>query len=252
MGLIPATRDGDTVLRAMEDERRASLDMRLVGHEMDGPGKLARAAEQVAALRQEPGGLQIVFCDIGLHARAGDDWSIRGELAGQLSGHGIPADAIRFPGESPSPGALADLAAECLAGGISVLIGSTRDLTRALLSRGLVTAAHHLDAPFTASDAARRTALEPRHQDHAGRTMTFRYVTDGGTDAARWQALDAGLDTGVEAFRALSGRAPAMTRRGRGTARRPARRTPPPGRGPARVREASISRRHAMTVYQSH
>ena len=203
-GLIPVTRD--TVLGVMMRERRASLDMRLVGREMDGPGKLAAAAGQVAAIWRESGGLQVVFCDIGLHGGPGEPWTIRGELVGQLSGSGIPADAIRFPGETPWPGAAAGLAAQCAEGRISVLIGSTRDLLRLPFSSGLVTAAHHLDAPYGPADGGPARRRGTTGAGRAARTMTFRYVTESGTDAARWQALDAGLDSATAALRVLTGR----------------------------------------------
>lgn len=218
--LVPVS-EGN-LLRVLSGERRAGLDMRLAGHEMDGPGRIAEVAARVAGRWRSHGGLQVVFCDTGLHSGPQDPWSIRSELAACLSGHGVPGAVFAFPGETRWPAATAALGETCREGAVSVLIGSTADLLRVPAVSKMVTAAHHLDVPFSAFDARQRAALEPPG-------AVFRYVTGGYTDAARWGAADAGADLAAAALAALSGPAPAA-RTGPPAGRRRARAT---GAGPA-------------------
>lgn len=174
--LVPAPEG--TLLQVLSGERRAGLDMRLAGYDMDGPGRIAEVAARVASRWRSHGGLQVVFCDTGLHNGPQDPWSIRSELAAGLSGHGVPRAAFAFPGETRWPAATAALGEMCREGAVSVLIGSTADLLRVPAVPETVTAAHHLDVPFSAFDARQRAALEPPG-------AVFRYVTGGYTDAVR-------------------------------------------------------------------
>ena len=145
-------------------------------------------------------------------------WNIRGELAMRLNGNCVPASEIRFAADHRR--AAGTLAAECEAGTVRVLIGSTDHLFAVPMHPRFIAAAHHLDAPFSVTDAARRDARSP--QAGTAAAMTFRYITRESTDAAQWQALDAGGDPHAAALSALTGRPVPLPRPGPRTAR-PAR-----------------------------
>lgn len=223
--LIPPS--ADSLLAVLSRERRASLDMRLVGFPMGGPGKIDALASQIAAGWRAGAGLQVVLCETGLHSGRGEPWSPRSELAARLAGNGIPVSAVAYPPETPWPAATIELAKGCADGTVSVLIGMTSSLVRVPAIARLITAAHHLDAPYTPADARSRAALAP-----ASSSRNFRYITEGYADAARWQALGAGSDPSAAVLSAIAGRAavtgpPSPARR---TAR--GQRAAPPRRGP--------------------
>jgi hypothetical protein len=214
-GLVPP--DQDHVLGVMSRERRASLDMRLVGREMDGPGKLAGAAARIGGRWRERGGLQVVFCEDALHGAPLAAWDAAGELAALLAEEGILASAVRFPRGARGPGAIAALAGECAAGAVAVLAGGTRDLIGVPGIQRLIVAAHHLDVPCTAREAASRAALDPGQPGEG--CGTFRYVTEGSSEASGWQAIDAGTDPAAAALQALTGRPAAVARHSTAPAR---------------------------------
>ena len=96
--------DEDNMLKISGDGRRAALDLRLVGLPQTTPGKIAAAADRIAAIWQAHrddeyfapdgipypvrGSLQLVFCDLGT---PGPGWNAYDELRDQLTARGLPA-----------------------------------------------------------------------------------------------------------------------------------------------------------------
>jgi hypothetical protein len=231
-GLVPVS--ADNMISVLSDERLASLDLRLTGQPMDGPGKIAAAAGRIAGLAAGRRGLQVVFCELGYyraqHASLPDgtrrSWNIDFGLAGELEARGVPSRFIRIASARELSRGAAELAEECRARRVRVLLTDTYgpDLMPAIA--GLVTAAHHLDVPFDAHDAWRRVLALAR--EGAPAPPQLRYLTSGYTDQAAWLAADAGQGPVAAAQAALDG-APAAAAR---AARR--HRPGPAPRGPRR------------------
>ena len=197
----------DNMLKISGDGRRAALDLRLLGLPQTAPGKIAAAADRIAALwtaHQDDdyfdpdgipypvrGSLQLVFCDLGT---PGPGWNAYDELRGQLTARGLPPGQIRFIHEAKTDRDKAQLFAACRAGRVAVLVGSTEKMGVGTNVQDRAIALHHLDAPWRPADVAQREGRILRQGNlnrNLGRDVEIiRYVTEGSFDGYMWQTLE--------------------------------------------------------------
>ena len=200
--------DEDNMLAICGDGRRAALDLRLVGIEPEGPGKLEDAARRIAAiyhmtktnLYPDPSGqtvtdprrgaLQLVFCDQGTPKAKTGDTQVYGRLRAMLIGEGVPAGKIAFVHQAKTHGDRAALFARCRTGEISVLIASTEKAGTGVNIQARLAAIHHLDAPWRPADVEQRDGRGDRPGNGNPALLVYRYVTEGSFDAYMWQALE--------------------------------------------------------------
>jgi N12 class adenine-specific DNA methylase len=198
-------RHEDNMLAVCNDGRRAALDLELVGIHTTDPGKVGAVVDRIAATWQQtadnlypskdgdpspmPGALQVVFCDLGTpNRKAGTH--VYGKIRRGLIAAGIPADRIRWVHSAKTDAAKAALFADCRAGRVTVLLGSTDKLGVGTNIQDRCVAVHHVDAPWRPADVEQREgrALRPGNQNR--RVQVIRYVTEGSFDAYMWQALE--------------------------------------------------------------
>ncbi|MGW5124530.1 SNF2-related protein [Streptomyces sp. NPDC004069] len=175
------------VLKALGEGLRASLDLDLVdasavltdlgmdaGSKENG-SKLPYAAEKIAEVWREtkdlvypvskndptpqllPGGLQLVFMDEGTPgstARHGAD--LYADLRDELVERGIPRESVRFIHEANTDRKKEKLFADCRAGRVAVLIGSTAKMGTGTNIQDRSVALHHLSYPWRPADMAQR------------------------------------------------------------------------------------------------
>jgi len=193
----------DNMLKVSGDGRKAALDMRLAGVPMTGPGKIGAAATRIAGIWRDhrdhaypaPGGgqmsgrgsLQIVFCDLGT---PGDQWNVYDGLRDQLTGMGMPREAIRFIHEARTDEAKAELFAACRAGAVSVLIGSTEEMGVGTNVQARAIVLHHLDCPWRPADVAQREGRILRQGNFNPEIQIIRYVTEQSFDGYMWQTIE--------------------------------------------------------------
>jgi N12 class adenine-specific DNA methylase len=211
----------DNLLKISSDGRAAALDLRLVGEQSSTPGKLATAADRIAALwrahqndvfyqrdeggalrrdtagepvpEEKPGSLQLVFCDIGTpsaQARKRGGWTAYQELRTLLVAHGLPAEAIRFMQDARTDQDKANLFAAARAGRVAVLIGSTELMGVGTNVQRRAVALHHLDCPWRPADVAQREGRILRQGNQHQQVRIIRYVTEGSFDAYMWQGIE--------------------------------------------------------------
>ncbi|QYG94376.1 DEAD/DEAH box helicase family protein [Iamia sp. SCSIO 61187] len=194
----------DNMLKVTGDGRRAALDLRLVDLDQPYGGKVAAAAQRVAALHHatadrtyegpdgqltmRPGALQLVFCDVSTPAAAG--WNAYDDLRAQLVRRGVPADTIRFIQEAKSDDAKAALFAACRDGSVSVLVGSTETMGVGTNVQNRVVAVHHLDAPWRPADVEQRDGRGVRQGNQNPEIHITRYVTERSFDTYLWHTLE--------------------------------------------------------------
>ncbi|MER5555978.1 DEAD/DEAH box helicase family protein [Streptomyces sp. NPDC002793] len=163
------------ILKALGEGLRASLDMRLVGGQEEEGSKLSYAAEKIVEVWREtkdtvypvskndptpqetPGGLQLVFLDEGTPgggAKHGMD--LYAELRDQLTDQGIPREQVRFIHEAHTDQKKETLFADCRAGKVAVLIGSTQKMGTGTNVQARAVALHHLSYPWRPADMAQR------------------------------------------------------------------------------------------------
>ncbi|MGC5401716.1 DEAD/DEAH box helicase family protein, partial [Streptomyces sp. DT20] len=205
------------VLKALGLGLRASLDMRLVGEQDEEAGsKLPYAAEQIAEVWRDtkdviyptsnddptpqklPGGLQLVFLDEGTPGSSADNpVDLYDSLREHLVEQGLPREEIRFIHEASSDRKKDKLFADCRAGRVSVLIGSTEKMGTGTNIQDRSVALHHLSYPWRPADMAQRDGRLERQgnlnapwiegtPDHV---RILYYVTAGSFDEFRLTTL---------------------------------------------------------------
>jgi hypothetical protein len=195
-------RHDDNMLLVTSDGRRVALDPALVG--LDGPaGKVDAAVARVAGIWRRtadwtypdargqtspvPGGLQIVFCDQGTpHPR---DAQVYGKLRAGLVAAGMPADKIRFVHDATTDAARAQLFADCRAGRVAVLVGSTEKLGTGVNVQRRCVAIHHLDPPWKPTEIDQRNGRGDRPGNHNPTLEVVFYVTERSFDAYMFETL---------------------------------------------------------------
>lgn len=195
----------DNMLKITGDGRRAALDLRLVDESPDvDSGKLAVAAERIAAIWREhgdrlyvdvagrphsrPGALQLVFCDTS--TPAGDGWNAYDELRSLLVDRGVPVEQVRFIHEAATDEAKAKLFADCRDGRVAVLVGSTEKMGIGTNVQARAIALHHLDCPWRPADIEQRDGRLLRQGNQNLEVRVLRYVTEGSFDTYMWQTLE--------------------------------------------------------------
>jgi len=193
----------DNMLKVSGDGRRAALDLRLVGLPQAVPGKVAAAADRIAATWEAHhddeyrapdgtaypvrGSLQLVFCDLGT---PGPGWNAYDELRDQLVARGLPRDAVRFVHEAKTDADLARLFAACRSGHVAVLVGSTEKMGVGTNVQDRAVALHHLDAPWRPADVAQREGRLVRQGNLNEEVQVIRYLAARSFDGYMWQTLE--------------------------------------------------------------
>ena len=188
---------GDNMLAVCGDGRRVALDPVLVGLR-ERSTKLEEIADHVARIHHEHadhsfagsdarGVLQVIFCDQGTPGAEG--LQTYGRLRLALARRDVPADRVRFVHEATTGRQRAQLFAECRAGTVSVLIGSTDKLGVGTNIQPRLRAVHHADAPWRPSDIEQREGRAFRPGNLNPLVDVYRYVTRGTFDAYMWQTL---------------------------------------------------------------
>lgn len=210
-GLVDAS--FDNLLKISNDGRMAAMDLRMVEVTPDGPGKLDAAAGRIAAIYREfkdraytdregvpsplPGALQLVFADRGT---ASEENRKKGKfiaydyLRSVLIEKGVPEDQIRYAQEARNAEEKAQLFADCRAGKVAVLIGSTETMGVGVNVQDRAIALHHIDCPWRPSDVTQREGRIVRqfnqHFDQKIDVRIFRWVKEGSFDSFMWQTVE--------------------------------------------------------------
>jgi N12 class adenine-specific DNA methylase len=199
--------EDDNMLKISGDGRKAALSMALVG-EKHQPGKIEEAADNIYKIWDAnkdrpvpkdindpaggddppPGGMQIVFCDMGTPGGAG--MNAYQKLRDELAARGMDPKSIRFMHEAKNDREKAELFAAARNGQVSVLVGSTEKMGVGTNVQRRAVALHHLDAPWRPSDVEQRDGRIMRQGNTNKEVAIFRYVTEGSFDAYMWQTLE--------------------------------------------------------------
>lgn len=201
----------DNMLTVTNDGRAAALDLNLLSHRryppaaVDDPAdgyrtKLDAVAERIVQIHQEtrentykegekPGGLQIVFCDLGTPNDKGR-WSAYDALIGRLTDQGLDAERIRVMQEAKTPSEKNQLFHECRSGDVDVIIGSTSTMGTGTNIQRRAVALHHVDCPWRPCDIEQREGRIIRQGNLNDEVRILRYVTQKTFDAYMWQTVE--------------------------------------------------------------
>lgn len=197
----------DNMLKLSSDGRRAALDVRLVRPDVTPQtSKTETAADLIAAewqatrdnrylnpdtgkVHPTPGGLQIVFCDMGT---PGEDkpFTVYDELRDQLVARGLPPEKIRYTQQAHSDDQKAALFDACRTGEVAVIIGSTATLGTGVNIQARATQLIDLDAPWRPADLTQRHGRILRQGNQNPQIRIRQIVTEQSFDAYMWQTLE--------------------------------------------------------------
>ena len=201
------TPDEDNMLKVSGDGRKAGIDLRLLADAVPTdessslflePGKLDVAADRIHQIWAEhrattypgsktPGSLQLVFCDLGTPNP--ERWNVYDALRDALAERGMDPARVRYIHEANTDTAKGRLFAQCRAGEVDVLIGSTAKMGVGTNIQKRAIALHHLDCPWRPADVEQREGRIIRQGNDNPEVQILRYVTEGSFDGYMWQGV---------------------------------------------------------------
>ena len=189
-GVDPRT---DNMLKITGDGRKAALDMRLVGGNVDEniDTKISRAISRIYRTWEETNdkrSTQLVFCD--LSTPHPDRFNVYGEIRDRLIAHGIPPKEIAYIHDADTDAQKKTLFDAVNAGRVRILLGSTEKMGAGTNVQKRLKALHHLDAPWRPRDIEQREGRILRQGNEHAKVDIYRYVTEGSFDAYMWQCLE--------------------------------------------------------------
>jgi len=193
----------DNMLKICSDGRKAALDLELVGITTGRPGKIGAVVGNLARIYHatrhltlpgdDPacpgGGFQIVFCDLGTPNPAAGS-QVYGKIRSGLTQAGVPPTRIRFIHDARTDAQKTALFADCRAGQVAVLLGSTDKLGVGTNIQTRCVALHHVDAPWRPADVEQREGRALRPGNLNPSVEVFRYVSEKSFDSFFWQVLE--------------------------------------------------------------
>ncbi|MCK5751710.1 MAG: DEAD/DEAH box helicase family protein, partial [Mycobacterium sp.] len=204
--LDPKRADLDNVLKILSDGRNVALDPVLANLAPDpGNTRADAVAGEVARIyhasaereyvteegERSPtrGALQLVFCDRGTPRPDGP--SVYSRLKDLLvEEHGLPVEKIAFIHDAKSPSQKLALQADCRAGRIAVLVGSTSKMGTGMNVQARLIGLHHMDVPWRPADLEQREGRIIRQGNQNERIEICNYVTAGTTDTVMWSKVE--------------------------------------------------------------
>lgn len=198
----------DNLLVVTSDGRKAALDTRLLSGPRipDLPSipdgtirKVESVADTIADVwrntkdntypgSNRPGGLQIVFCDIGTPSSS-NDWNAYDEITTLLTERGMDPTRITYIHNAPNDTAKARLFHGCRTGQFDVIIGSTEKMGVGTNIQTRAVALHHIDCTWRPADIAQREGRIIRQGNQNPEVKIFRHVTEGSFDGYMWQTV---------------------------------------------------------------
>ncbi len=183
----------DNMLKITGDGRKAALDMRLVGREVEihGDTKVNRAVETIYRTWEEGKDkrlTQLVFCD--LSTPNPDRFNVYDDIRDKLIAKGVPAREIAYIHDADTDIQKKTLFDSVNAGRIRILFGSTEKMGAGTNVQKRLVAVHHLDAPWRPRDIEQREGRILRQGNDNPSVHIHRYVTEGSFDAYMWQTLE--------------------------------------------------------------
>lgn len=193
----------DNFLNIATDMHLAALDFRLIDSTApdDPNSKVNRAVKEVLrryrattavelpGVKGRPNLAQVIFLDTSTPKKG--RFNLYDDLKTKLVNGGIPAGEIAFIHAARDDTAKASLFNEINQGRVRVLIASTPLAGEGANFQRLLAALHHLDAGnWTASKIKQREGRILRQGNLNPEVEICRYVTEGSSDAYRWQKIE--------------------------------------------------------------
>lgn len=195
----------DNMLCVVNDGKKAALDPRLVGINVDYPdSKINLCVDNVYSEWVEgmPEKLtQIIFCDLGTPKKQNRNkttselldntsFNVYEDIKRKLINKGIPAYQIVFIHDADTAQKKSKLFQQFREGKIRILIGSTGKMGEGCNIQDRLAAMHELDCPWRPSDVEQREGRILRVGNMNSTVRIYRYCTKGTFDNYSWQTVE--------------------------------------------------------------
>lgn len=203
--LDPTDRQADNMLKITGEGRSVALDPRALGLPAPaGGGKAARIAEEIMRIDRDTadrvyltesgeespvrGGMQIVFCDRS--TPGGSGWNFYEQVRTELASRGMDPGQVRFVHDANTDEKKAALFADCRAGKVKVIIGSTEKMGVGTNIQTRAVALHHADCPWRPSDLEQREGRILRQGNQNRQVEVLAYGVARSFDMYMWQTVE--------------------------------------------------------------
>ena len=194
------------MLKVTSDGRKAALDLRLLGHNVDPPdSKVNMAVARIFEIWEQGKELrtaQMVFSDLSTPNKDGR-WNVYDEIRRKLTLKGVPADEIAFVHDADGANAEKKkkvLIAKVNSGEIRILIGSTGKMGAGTNAQERLIALHHLDVPWRPRDVEQREGRIEREGNIDYRRSTSSATSQPHPSAAHMEGMVARKGKFIEDF----------------------------------------------------
>ena len=182
----------DNMLKVTSDGRKAAMDLRLIGVNVDPPdSKINTAVNRIYEIwkdGKDKRTVQAVFSD--LSTPNDERWNVYDEIRRKLTLKGVPPGEIAYAHDADlgsNKGAKkAQLKADLNSGKIRVVIASTGKMGAGWNLQERLIALHHLDVPWRPRDVEQREGRILRQGNTNPEVHIIRYVTAPSFDAYMW------------------------------------------------------------------
>lgn len=186
----------DNYFKISMDGEKMSADMRLVDAAAEDIAENKVGCVVTNALRiahEQPGSVQMIFADLGVHPSPLTGFSMFDEIERQLVAFGVPADRIANISKIGSKKKRIEAIEKAERGEILFLLGSTKTLGTGVNAQTFVSALHNLDTTWLPESIIQRIGRGVRQGNILAAlnraVEVYNYVTIGGFDEIKWQAV---------------------------------------------------------------
>lgn len=179
----------DNMLKITHEARLLGLDSRAINPEADdrSDSKVNLCIDNIMRIYNETAeqkGVQVVFCDIAVHAdEEAGKWSVYDNIKQELIKRGMPESEICFAGDAKNQTERNEMYSQLRSGTKRLVIASTQKMGTGANIQDRLAALHHLDIPWKPSDLEQQNGRILRRGNQFEEVGIYHYVTEGTFDA---------------------------------------------------------------------
>lgn len=189
--------DVDNMLCVTNDGKKAALDPRLVGINVDYPDSKINTCVNDVFNNWKEGILEktthLIFCDLGTPKKPGtsdNTFDVYNDIKQKLIKKGVPNCEIAFIHDANTDAKKNKLFDDFRNGKVRILIGSTSKCGEGCNIQNNLKAMYHLDCPWRPSDLLQREGRILRMGNKNKTARIYRYATKGTFDGFCWQTVE--------------------------------------------------------------
>jgi len=194
----PAKKGEDNILVVINDAKKASIDLRLVGRSQSGKSKLDAMIDAVYQSWKDnsdkvyykgnkpeikKGATQLIFTEI----RQSHGFDIYEHIRSELVNRGVPKNEIAFIQDATNSNKKKKLFRDMNTGVRRILIGGSKNMGTGVNVQQRLYDLHHLDIDYLPANIVQREGRAIRQGNKNDEVGLYAYATEGTIDSFMWQ-----------------------------------------------------------------